>query len=117
MIYSGPMVVGAAMVGTGENTEFDLVKVAKPAEHYGVTANGTVIGGASVLCSLMCVSGASASLTLYDNTTAVGTPVYPAKTFSVGEKVEFDHEIIFRTCMLAVVGGSSSPQFQVMAWE
>lgn len=101
--------------GQAAGHDFDRLAVASIMDHYLVTATGTAINGPALVGGIICLAGTSPTLTLYDAASATGDPVFPAVTLTVGEPVMFTHPIRFLTAVHAVVGGTATPKFRLLA--
>ena len=115
--YTGPYVLQpTSPTPPGSNTEYDLQEAERAIlDHYAVTANTTVVYGSNIIGGYELVGGTSATLTLYDNTSAAGTPIHINSTAVVGQRVEFDRLMRCKTGLYAAIGGSSSVAYQVLA--
>lgn len=110
-----PVVNQAREEGQGAGHDFDRLAVASIVDHYLVSATATVIAGPALVAGIICLAGTNPTLTLYDDSSATGDPVFPAAALTIGVPVLFTHPIRFLTGVHAVVGGTSTPKFRLLA--
>ena len=83
-----------------------------------ITANGSAKGAAGtpgVLLGITCIGGTSPSCKIYNNGSAAGTVVFPAKVMAIGDHVSFGNGIDCPAGIFAEVGGTT-PAFNVI-WK
>jgi hypothetical protein len=114
--YTGPYTLRpTSNLAPGGNTEFDVQEATIIVDPYTVSSSGIVINGPCLVTGMTCVAGTSATLTLYNATSAAGQMIFPAFVHTLGVPIDFQFPIRCNIGLYGSLGGSTSGIFTVQA--